>query len=89
MALGAQHRSVLNLVLRQGLTVVGAGLLAGLLLAFGVTRLVANLLFGVTPTDPVAFGVTSVLLALVAFGATLIPAMRAMSVNPIIAIRTD
>ena len=89
MALGAQHRNVLSLVLRQGLIVVGAGLLAGLLLAFGATRLVANLLFGVTPTDPMAFGVTSALLALVAFGATLIPAMRAMSVNPIIAIRTD
>ena len=89
MALGAQQRDVLRLVLRQGLTVVGAGLLAGLLLAFGATRLVANLLFGVTPTDPLAFGVTSALLALVAFGATLIPALRATSVNPIIAIRTD
>jgi predicted permease len=89
MALGAQQRDVLRLVLRQGLTVVGAGLLAGLLLAFGVTRLIANMLFGVTPTDPLAFSVTSALLALVAFGATLIPALRATSVNPIIAIRTD
>lgn len=89
MALGAQHRDVLRLVLRQGLTVVGVGLLAGLLLAFGATRLVAGMLFGVTPTDPMAFGVTSAVLALVAFGATLIPALRAISVSPILAIRYE
>ena len=89
MALGAQHRDVLRLVLRQGLTVVGVGLIAGLLLAFGVTRLVAGMLFQVTPTDPMAFGVTSAALALVAFGATLIPALRAISVSPILAIRYE
>ena len=89
MALGAQHGDVLRLVLRQGLTVVGVGLVAGLLLAFGTTRLVAGMLFGVTPTDPTAFGVTSAILALVAFGATLIPALRAVSINPLLAIRYE
>jgi len=89
MALGAQHADVLRLVLRQGLTVVGVGLVAGLLLAFGTTRLVAGMLFGVTATDPAAFGVTSVILTLVAFGATLIPALRAVSIPPILAIRYE
>ncbi|HKH43479.1 MAG TPA: ABC transporter permease [Thermoanaerobaculia bacterium] len=89
MALGAQQRDVLRLVLRQGLTVVGVGLLAGLLLAFGATRLVAGMLFGVTATDPMAFGVTSAVLALVALGATLIPALRAISVSPLLAIRYE
>jgi putative ABC transport system permease protein len=66
------------------------GMAAGLLLAFGATRLVAGLLFaGVKPTDPMAFGVTSAVLALVAFGATLIPALRAISISPILAIRYD
>ncbi|HYU33028.1 MAG TPA: ABC transporter permease [Thermoanaerobaculia bacterium] len=89
MALGAQHRDVLRLVLRQGLTVVGVGLVAGLVLAFAATRLVKGLLFGVSPTDPAAFGVTSAVLALVAFGATLIPALRAISLSPMLAIRTE
>jgi len=80
---------VLRLVLRQGLTVVGSGLLAGLLLALGATRLVAGLLFGVTPTDPIAFGVTLAILTLVAFCATLVPALRAISISPLLAIRTD
>lgn len=89
MALGAQHGDVLRLVLRQGLTVVAVGLLTGLLLALGATRLIAGMLFGVSPTDPMAFGVTSAVLALVAFGATLIPAMCAVTINPILAIRHD
>jgi len=89
MALGAQHGDVLRLVLRQGLTVVAVGLVAGLLLALAATRLVAGLLFGITPTDPAAFGVTSAVLALVAFGATLIPALRAISLSPLLAIRYE
>jgi predicted permease len=89
MALGAQQRDVLRLVLRQGLTLVAVGLAAGLLLAFGVTRFVDGLLFGVSPTDPAAFAVTSLMLAVVAFGATLFPALRATAVPPILAIRYD
>ena len=89
MALGAQHAHVLRLVLRQGLTVVAAGLVAGLVLAFAATRLIGGMLFGVTPTDPMAFGVTFAVLAVVAFGATLIPALRAISIPPILAIRYE
>lgn len=89
MALGAQQRDVLRMVLRQGLTLVAVGLVAGLLLAFGVTRFVSGMLFGVSPTDPAAFAVTSLVLAVVAFGATLVPALRATSVQPILAIRYD
>ncbi len=89
MALGAQHGDVIRLVLRQGLTIVAVGLLTGLLLALGATHLIARMLFGVSPTDPTAFGVTSAVLALVAFGATLIPAMRAVTINPILAIRNE
>jgi predicted permease len=89
MALGAQQRDVLRLMLRQGLTVVGIGLAAGLLLAFGATRLVSGLLFGVSPTDPMAFGITSAVLALVAFCATLVPSLRAISVSPLLALRYE
>lgn len=89
MALGAQNADVLRLVLRQGLTVVAMGLVAGLLLAFGATRLIGGMLFGITPTDPMAFGVTFAVLSVVAFGATLIPALRAISIPPILAIRYE
>ena len=89
MALGAQHAHVLRLVLRQGFILVGAGLLAGLLIALGATRLIAGMLFGITPTDPMAFGVTFAVLVVVAFGATLIPALRAITIQPILAIRYD
>jgi predicted permease len=89
MALGAQQADVLRLVLRQGLTVVGVGLAVGLLLALAATRLLAGMLFGISPTDPMAFGFTAAVLALVAFGATLIPALRAISIPPILAIRYD
>ncbi len=89
MALGAQPADVLGLVLRQGLTVVAAGLAAGLALSYGVTRLAASLLFGVSPRDPLAFGTTSVILALVALTATLLPAVRATAVEPVVALRTE
>ncbi len=89
MALGAQNAHVLRLVLRQGLTVVGIGLVAGLILAFATTHLLGGMLFGVKPTDPMAFGITFVVLAVVAFGATLIPALRAISIPPILAIRYE
>ena len=89
MALGAQQGDVLRLVLRQGLTLVATGLAVGLALAFAVTHFAAGLLFGVSPTDPAAFGTTSVLLALAAFAATLVPALRAVSVDPLVALRYE
>jgi predicted permease len=89
MAIGARQHDVLRLILRQGLTLVAVGLGAGLLLAFGVTRFAAGLLFGVTATDPVAYGTTSAVLLLVAFAATLVPALKATSVSPSVALRAQ
>jgi predicted permease len=89
MALGAREADVLGLVLRQGLTVVAAGMVAGLLLAAGLTRMASGFLFGVSATDPVSFGATSAVLLLAAFAATLVPALRAVSVPPSVALRYE
>jgi predicted permease len=89
MALGAQVRDVLHLVVRQGmkLGLVGVGL--GLLGAFALTRLMSSFLYGVSPFDPVTFLATSLLLALVTLLATLIPARRAAKVDPQVALRYE
>ncbi len=86
MALGAQHRDVLALILRQGflLALIGIGL--GLLGAFGLTRLMRNLLFSVAPTDPITFIGVSLLLLFVALFATYLPARRAAKLNPLTAL---
>jgi putative ABC transport system permease protein len=87
MALGAQKRDVMRMIVRQGLTLTLLGLAIGLLAAFAVTRLMASLLFGVSPRDPATFaGVAGVLLA-VALAACYVPARRAMAVDPIEALR--
>jgi predicted permease len=87
MALGARRNDVLSLVLRQGMAVVALGLLVGLGAAFALTRFAASLLFGVSPTDPVAFGATSLLLAGVALAANLLPARRATAVDPVTVLK--
>ena len=89
MALGAGRASVLRLVLRQGMTPVLSGLLAGSLAAVGIGTYVASLLFQVSPHDPVAFGVSAVVLAAVSALACWIPARRAAGVNPVEAIRYE
>jgi len=89
MALGARSREVVALILYQGMTIVAVGLAVGLLAAFFVTRLAANLLFGISPTDPLVFAVTALLLAAVALLATLVPASRATAVNPILVLRQE
>jgi ABC-type antimicrobial peptide transport system permease subunit len=68
---------------------VGLGLALGVAGAFGLTRLLKSLLVGVTPTDPATFAVVSILLAAVALMACLIPARRAMRVDPIVALRYE
>ncbi len=89
IALGADSRSVLRLVVGQGLKLTLAGLGAGLLLSLGFGRLLTSLLFEVRPTDAATFGGISLLLASVAFLASYVPAWRATRVDPAVVLRGD
>ncbi|HEY0369729.1 MAG TPA: ADOP family duplicated permease, partial [Chthoniobacterales bacterium] len=86
MALGAQVRDVLKLVLSHGMALAGFGILSGFAGALGVTRLMANLLFGVGATDPSTFIAIAALLAVVAFLACYLPARRAAKLDPMVAL---
>ncbi len=86
MALGAQKSDILRLIVRQGVTLTLVGVVAGLAGAFALTRLIANLLFGVGASDPLTFIAISLLLIAVAFLACLLPARRATKLNPVIAL---
>ncbi len=89
MALGAQPRSVQNLVIRQGLTLVVCGLLVGLACSLALTRFLSGFLFGIAPKDPVAFVGVSLLLGATAMLASYIPARRATRVDPLVALRAE
>lgn len=89
MALGAQPGNILGLVMKQGFWLAAIGVIAGLVAALGLTRLMASLLFGVQPTDAVTFVSVSALLALVALVASYIPARRATQVDPMKALRYE
>ena len=89
IALGAARRDVLLLIIRQGMTLAVIGLGIGLLIAFGVAQLLAKLLFGVSPVDPLTFAGVTLLLALVAALACYIPARRATRVDPLVALRYE
>jgi predicted permease len=89
VALGAQSRDVLRLMLGEGLLIVGVGLAAGLLLSFAATRVIEGFLYGVGATDPLTFAGVPLVLAAVALAASYLPARRAMKVDPMVALRYE
>ena len=89
VALGAQRRDVMRFVLAQGARLAVVGIVIGLLAAFGLTRWMASLLYGVSASDPLTFALVSAVLFAVAFAACYIPARRAMKVDPLVALRYE
>jgi putative ABC transport system permease protein len=89
IALGASRGTILVLMLREGLLYAGIGVAAGVGLALGLTRLMGSLLYGVQATDTVTFGGVMGVVAMVAVGASLLPAYRATHVDPMVALRND
>jgi ABC-type antimicrobial peptide transport system permease subunit len=89
MALGAGREQVMGLILRQGMTPAGIGVLAGVVIALALTRVLGNLLYGVKATDPSTYILVALLLTGVALFATYIPARRATRVDPLVALRQE
>ena len=89
VALGAQRRDVMRLVLSGGLPLVAIGLAAGLAAAFATTRFLGALVFGVSPVDPLTFAAAALVLTLVALGAHWVPVRRALKIDPSAALRAE
>jgi predicted permease len=89
MALGADRRDILRLMLRQGLVLVVGGVVAGALLAWALTRSMATLLVGVSPTDALTFVTATLLLGGIGLWACYVPARRAMNLDPMVALRYE
>jgi putative ABC transport system permease protein len=89
MALGAQLGDVLKMIVTQGMKATTIGLGIGLMGALALGRLVASLIYGVHPTDPITFGAVSLLLASVGLLASVVPAYRAVRIDPLVALRDE
>ncbi len=89
MALGAGKQDIVRLIVQQGMTPALIGVFAGLAIAFGLTRLLASLLFGVQASDPLTFGAVALVLTAIALLSTYIPAVRATRVDPALALRDE
>jgi ABC-type antimicrobial peptide transport system permease subunit len=89
LALGAEQRSIVRLVLAQALRPTLAGLTAGVVATLGLGRLLAGLIYGVRPADPLTFGAVAVALLGAACLAAWLPARRATQVDPVVALRTE
>ena len=88
-ALGAEPSGVVRLVVAQGTRVAAVGAGIGVIAAFGLTRLMSKLLYGVTPSDPITFVVVTLALCAVAVVASYLPARRATRIDPLMALRSD
>jgi ABC-type antimicrobial peptide transport system permease subunit len=89
MALGAERKAVLWMIMRESLVVSAIGIVVGLPLAFVASMLLKTMLFGLTPADPISFAAALAAIVVVATGASLIPARRASSVDPMVALRYE
>ena len=89
MALGADRRRVVAAVVRESMTLVGAGLVVGMAAAWGTTRLIASTLFGLTAMDPPTLVFAVLVMIAVALVAGYIPARRAAAVDPVVALRAE
>jgi putative ABC transport system permease protein len=89
VALGARGSDIIGLVMRHGMELAGIGIIVGVIGAMALTRVMASLLFGISATDAVTFVTVPLLLAGVAFAATVIPAWRTTRVDPVVALRDE
>ena len=89
MALGAERGAILRMIFRQGMVLTAGGIVAGLVGALVLTRLMTSLLFGVSASDAVTFSSVAVLLGVVSLTASYVPAQRATRVDPLVALREE
>jgi putative ABC transport system permease protein len=89
MAVGAEQGDVLNMVLKKGLTLIGAGVLLGLLASFSLTRYLANQVWGVSVRDPFTYAAVAFCLVAVGLASCFAPARRAAKVDPMVALRYE
>jgi putative ABC transport system permease protein len=89
MSLGAEARDIMRLIVGQALKLVGIGILVGVIVALGATRVMTTLLYGITATDPLTFVSICLIIGAIALIASYVPANRATKVDPLVAIRYD